>query len=216
VSKRIGSAATGWRQGTALAAALCLLLPFAALPAQAQIFGGRQQQPQPQQRRGMSTGKKVATVAGLALLYYLYRKHSAKQKEEQRQQQAQAGQQGGGMNTRPGTMVAQRPQLYRSKNGGVYYRDPQNPKRVVWLTVPKQPVRVPVEELQRYAPDYARYRGTAPAAPAGYRTQSFQQFAPDLYDFNSGNNGGNVNSRNNDGYAAPTAPGPRGPRGGDQ
>ena len=111
---------------------------------------------------GMSTGKKVVIVlAGAALLYYLYKKHQAAQ-------QAQAGQTAGAT-----------PQLYRSSNGGVYYRDAQhNP---VWLTVPSQPVQVPADDVQRYAPDYQQYRGQpAPAAPAGAAQQSFTQYDPSL------------------------------------
>ena len=109
---------------------------------------------------GMSTGKKVVIVlAGAALLYYLYKKHQAAQ-------QAQAG--AGGQ-----------PQLYRSSNGGVYYRDAQhNP---VWLTVPNQPVSVPADQVQQYAPDYQQYQGQpAPAAPPGAAQQSVTQYDPSL------------------------------------
>ncbi|MBV9850277.1 MAG: hypothetical protein JO250_11430 [Armatimonadetes bacterium] len=112
---------------------------------------------------GMSTGKKVViALAGAALLYYLYKKHQAAQ-------QAQGGQaQAGGQ-----------PQLYRSRNGGVYYRDAQH--RPVWLTVPNQPVQVPAEDVQRYAPDYQQYQGqAAPPAPSGYTQQPFTQYDPSL------------------------------------
>jgi hypothetical protein len=88
------------------------------------------------------------------------------------------------------------------KNGGVYYRDAQN--RPVWLTVPNRPVQVPVADLQRYAPDYARYRGPAPAAPAGYRTQSFGEFDPNLGNsFGTGSSSGTMSGGG-------SAPGPRG------
>ncbi len=114
-------------------------------------------------KQGMSTGKKaVIVLAGAALLYYLYKKHQAAQ-------QAQAGAQGNGAT----------PQLYRSSNGGVYYRDPQNPQKVTWLTVPNQPVSVPTDQVQQYAPDYQKYQGqAAPAPPPGQPSQSFSQYDP--------------------------------------
>lgn len=179
------------RRIAAFILALCLLAPLAALPAQAQQ-PGRNPNPPANQRPGMSTGKKVALVAGAALLYYLYRKHTASQ-------QAQNA------TTTPGrrpnaTATARRPQLYRSKNGGIYYRDPQG--KPVWLTVPNRPVEVPLSDLQRYAPDYQRYRGPAPAAPSGYRTQPYTEFDPSM-------------ARAFGGGSAPSAPagGPPGPRG---
>ncbi len=164
-------------RGTALAVALCLTAPLLAAalrPASAQILGGR---PAPQ-RQGMSTKKKVALLAGAALVYYLYKKHQAKQAETQRTAVA-------GRSSQNGTRAtAKTPQLYRSKNGGVYYRDAQN--RPVWLTAPSRRVEVPVDELQRYAPDYQRYRGPAPAAPQGYRTESFEEFDSSLFATSSG------------------------------
>lgn len=116
----------------------------------------------PPAKQGMSTGKKaVIVLAGAALLYYLYKKHQAAQQ--------QAGVQGNGAT----------PQLYRSSNGGVYYRDPQNPQKVTWLTVPSQPMSVPANQVQQYAPDYQQYQGQpAPAVPAGQSSQSFSQYDP--------------------------------------
>jgi len=71
-----------------------------------------------------------------------------------------------------------KPQLYRSKNGGVYYRDPRT-HQPTWLTVPQQPVQIPAADLQRYAPDYRQYQGRpAPPVPTGYRTQAFGAFDP--------------------------------------
>jgi hypothetical protein len=119
---------------------------------------------QPQAKQGMSTRNKVIILAGAALLYYLYKKHQAAQ-------QAQAGTQGSGA----------QPQLYRSSNGGVYYRDPQNPQKVTWLTVPNQPVQVPESDVQQYAPDYQKYQGQpAPAVPAGQASQPVTQYDPSL------------------------------------
>ena len=101
-------------------------------------------------------------LAGAALLYYLYKKHQAAQ-------QAAGGTQGNSV----------QPQLYRSVNGGVYYRDPQNPQKVTWLTAPGQPVSVPAGDVQKYAPDYQQYQGQpAPAPPAGAAQQSFSQYDP--------------------------------------
>ncbi len=115
-------------------------------------------------KQGMSTRNKVIILAGAALLYYLYKKHQAAQ-------QAQAGTQANGA----------QPQLYRSKNGGVYYRDPQNPQKVTWLTVPNQPVQVPASDVQQYAPDYQQYQGQAvPAVPAGQASQPATQYDPSL------------------------------------
>lgn len=118
----------------------------------------------PAAKPGMSNTKKaVIVLAGAALLYYLYKRHQA-------QQQA-AGANGS-------------PQLYRSSNGGIYYRDAQH--RAVWVTAPAQQMQVPASEVQQYAPDYGQYQGQpAPSAPAGYRTQSFSQLDPSLA--NSGN-----------------------------
>jgi len=169
-------------RGTALLVALCLTAPLLALPlatpAAAQIFGG-QPAPRQQTRQGMSTRKKVVLVAGAALLYYLYRKHQARKAEAQ-QRTAQARGNGGGLGT--GTVApttsARMPQLYRSKNGGVYYRDPQG--RPVWLTAPSRGIQVPADELRRYAPDYNRYRGPAPAVPRGGRSESFEDFDESL------------------------------------
>lgn len=120
----------------------------------------------PAAKQGMSTGKKaVIVLAGAALLYYLYKKHQAAQ-------QAQ---------TASGGAAGASPQLFRSSNGGVYYRDPQNPKKVTWLTAPAQPVSVPAGEVQQYAPDYSQYQGQpAPPVPAGQPSRSFSQYDPSL------------------------------------
>lgn len=170
------------RRQTAWVAALCLTAPLLALPAApaaAQLPGA-----------GMSTRKKLVLLAGAALVYYLYKKHQAN-----RAQQTQ-------MQRRPGTTtVAQRmPQLYRSKNGGVYYRDPNG--RAVWLTAPTRSLQVPVEDVRRYAPDYTRYRGPAPTIPSGARRETFEEFNPGLFD--------NTNSGGVRGNGGSVPPGPRG------
>ena len=108
---------------------------------------------------GMSNTKKaVIVLAGAALLYYIYRKHQASQ-------QAQGG--AGGQ------------QLYRSKNGGIYYRNAQH--QPVWVTAPAQGVSVPADQLQKYAPDYQQYQGQdVPPAPSGYATQPATEYDPSL------------------------------------
>lgn len=145
-----------WTRGVIYLVLTMLLLPLSLPMAYAA------QPPAPAPKRGMSTKQKVVALAGAALLYYLYKKHQANRAK--------------GVAT--GTVNNRQPQLYRSKNGGIYYRDANG--RPVWLTVPQQAMRIPVTEVQRYAPDYRRYRGPAPAAPAGYRTESFSDFNGDL------------------------------------
>lgn len=82
-------------------------------------------------QRGMSTGKKVAILAGAAALYYLYKRSQSRQNE---------GAEG---------------KYYLSKNGRVYYRDKEG--RAHWVTPPRQ-LEVPQEEIDRY-PELSRYRG---------------------------------------------------------
>lgn len=88
---------------------------------------------QPQARRGLSTGQKVAILAGAAGLYYLY---------NQRKNAQGTGAQG---------------KYYLSKNGRVYYRDAQN--RPVWVTTPQEGIRVPEEEAQQYR-DFQGYNNS--------------------------------------------------------
>lgn len=152
------------RRLSATLLALCLLLPLIAAasaprPAFAAGQGGL---------ANMSTRKKAVLLGGAALLYYLYRRHQASNapNAQNARQTAAAG------------AARRTPQLYRSKNGGIYYRDAAG--KPVWLTVPQQGMQVPAEDLQRYAPDYNQYRGPAPTAPSGYRSQSFGEFNPNL------------------------------------
>ena len=186
------------RQWSAFALTWTLVLPLLlgfAPQANAQLFGGNPQQPGAP-RKGMSTGKKVALLGGAALLYFLFKKNQAKKAEQEVLARRNAG---GTYNPNTAPVAAKMPQLYRSKNGGIYYRDANaNP---VWLTVPSRPVQVSTQDLQRYAPDYNQYQGPAPSAPHGYRTQPFEQFDTSAY----GNNGGG----NNYGGGSAMPPGPR-------
>ncbi|AFY32639.1 hypothetical protein [Calothrix sp. PCC 7507] len=79
---------------------------------------------QPQAKKGLGTGQKVAILAGAAALYYLYNQHKNAPKE---------GAQG---------------KYYLSKNGRVYYRDAEN--RAHWVTPPSEGIRVPESEAQKY------------------------------------------------------------------
>jgi hypothetical protein len=79
---------------------------------------------QPEAKKGMGTGQKVALLAGAAALYYMYNQHKNASKE---------GAQG---------------KYYLSKNGRVYYRDAEN--RAHWVTPPKEGIRVSESEAQKY------------------------------------------------------------------
>lgn len=78
----------------------------------------------PQQNQGMSTGKKVAILAGAAALYYLYNKHKNAK--------------GTGING----------QYYRSKNGRIYYRDEKG--NAVYVTPPPGGIQVPADVAEQY------------------------------------------------------------------
>ncbi|MEH1782039.1 hypothetical protein [Nostoc sp.] len=79
---------------------------------------------QPEAKKGLSTGQKVAILAGAAGLYYLYNQHK---------NASQEGAQG---------------KYYLSKNGRVYYRDAEH--RAHWVTPPSEGIRVPESEAQKY------------------------------------------------------------------
>ncbi len=79
---------------------------------------------QPQAKKGLSTGQKVAILAGAAALYYMYNQHQKAQGQ---------GAQG---------------QYYLSKNGQVYYRDSEH--RAHWVKPPSGGIQVPEGEAQKY------------------------------------------------------------------
>ncbi len=87
---------------------------------------------QPQAKKGLSNGQKVAILAGAAALYYLYQKHKNSQGN---------GQEG---------------KYYLSKNGRVYFRDAQG--GVHWIDAPSQGIQVPESEAQQYR-DFQGYNG---------------------------------------------------------
>jgi hypothetical protein len=88
----------------------------------------------------MSTGQKVAVLAGAAAIYYLYKKHQ----------------------NAKGTGASG--QYYRSKNGGVYYRDHNG--KPVWVEAPAGGIQVPADEARRYEQE-ARQYGVRDTAPSG-------------------------------------------------
>jgi len=142
----------------------------------------------PQQNQGMSTGKKVAILAGAAALYYLYNKNKNNK--------------GTGVNG----------QYYRSKNGRVYYRDAKG--NAVYVTPPAGGIQVPAEEAERYnrAVQNGDWDmggsgnfGTAPSA-GGYNDGFGSPSGPGRTP--SGVMGGNGNYGGGGGSAVP--PGPRG------
>lgn len=99
-------------------------------------------------KQGMSTRNKVILLAGAAALYYIYnkRKNAAA---------ANSGQ----------------VQYYRSETSGrIYYRDPQNPKKAIFVSPPTKPIEVPMSEAQQYQ-GYAGYNNQAAGrnyGPYGY------------------------------------------------
>ncbi|WP_373526288.1 hypothetical protein [Nostoc sp.] len=89
---------------------------------------------QPEAKKGMGTGQKVALLAGAAALYYMYNQHQNASKE---------GAEG---------------KYYLSKNGRVYYRDAE--KRAHWVTPPKEGIRVPESQAQKYQ-QFQGYNGSS-------------------------------------------------------
>jgi len=84
-------------------------------------------------QQGMSGKQKMMLLAGAAALYYIYNK---------RKNASQNGQ----------------VQYYRSESSGrIYYRDPKT-KQPVFVSPPRQPIQVPMEEAQQYQ-GYAGYNG---------------------------------------------------------
>ncbi|MHC5610153.1 MAG: hypothetical protein ACYTXA_03765 [Nostoc sp.] len=89
---------------------------------------------QTEAKKGLGTGQKVALLAGAAALYYVYNKHK---------NASQEGAEG---------------KYYLSKNGRVYYRDAE--KRAHWVTPPKEGIRVPESEAQKYR-EFQGYNGSS-------------------------------------------------------
>lgn len=79
---------------------------------------------------GLSTKNKVVLLAGAAAMYYYYQRSKKANEAKYRGQQIQ---------------------YYLSKNGGIYYREPGNPKNVIWVRPPQQTFQVPAAEAQAYS-----------------------------------------------------------------
>lgn len=98
--------------------------------------GGRRAETPPDNNRpGMTRGQKTAMLVGAAALYYVYKTH------QQQKDNAPA-------NVR--AAVPDNVQLYRSEStGAIYYREPNNPQKVHWLTLPQNRIEVPQEDYDR-------------------------------------------------------------------
>lgn len=135
----------------------------------------------PQQRQGMSTGQKLAILAGGAALLYMYNRNKNKQ--------------GTGPNG----------QYYRSKNGRIYYRD--NKGNAVYVTPPAGGIQVPAEEAERYnraaqSGDYSMVEGMGGSGNYGAGNYGSGNMG-------SGMGAGSGMSTGGGNYGA-AAPGPRG------
>lgn len=94
---------------------------------------------QPQQRQGMSGKQKVLLIGGAALAYYLWKKHRNAQNQP----------------------LPQGVQMYRSKNGGIYYRDPQSHQPIYVVPPASQPfnTQVPVNPNEVQGLGLEQYQG---------------------------------------------------------
>jgi hypothetical protein len=125
------------RAGSALVIA-SMLLPVIGCGSPAQQ--AQTSQNRPQASTGMSTKQKVTLLAGAAALYYVYNKYKKDNEAK---------------------LSGKNVQYYLSKNGRVYYRDPQNPKNVIWVTPPQNAqsnISIPEQEAADYR-DFSGYNG---------------------------------------------------------
>lgn len=122
-----------WRPaGVTVAASLTLPMFLAGCGSPAPPPQAPMQSNRPAANAGMNTRQKLTLLAGAAALYYMYNRYK-KQNEAKLQ--------------------GQNVQYYLSKNGRVYYRDPRNPRNVVWVTPPPQQAQtfqVPADEASQY------------------------------------------------------------------
>jgi hypothetical protein len=94
----------------------------------------------PQASTKMSTKQKLTLLAGAAALYYVYNRYK-KQNEA--------------------NLAGKNVQYYLSKNGRVYYRDPVNPQKVIWVTPApgsQKSISIPEQEAAAYR-DFSGYNG---------------------------------------------------------
>jgi len=133
-------------------AAVSLVVFTATIAAPPMVLA--QQAPIRGAQQGMSTRKKMVLLAGAAAMYWLYRRHQNSQG---------VGPQG---------------RYYRSRNGGIYYRDARTHRPIRVQAPPaNRPIEVPVDEYRQYVgrlpSGYDETNGgnrvlTAPPGP-GYR-----------------------------------------------
>lgn len=125
-----------WRPaGASVAASLVLptLLAGCGSPAPQTQTQAPMTRNQPVANTGMNTKQKVTLLAGAAALYYVYNRYKKKNAAK---------------------LQGQNVQYYLSKNGRVYYRDPQNPQNAIYVTPPPeqaQTFRVPASEAGAYS-----------------------------------------------------------------
>lgn len=127
-----------WRSSGAVVAA-SLVLPIVGCGSKAPATTSAPPVTNTQARpsTGLSTKQKLVLLAGAAAMYYYYTR--AKKANEAK-------------------YAGQNIQYYRSKNGRVYFRDPQNPQKVTWVTPPPEQVK-PVELAPDQAQDYSEFQG---------------------------------------------------------
>jgi len=129
-----------WRPvGATVAVSLSLPLFLAgcgspAAPPQTSMQSNR---PAANANAGMNTRQKVTLLAGAAALYYMYNRYK-KQNESK--------------------LRGQNVTYYLSKNGRVYYREPGNPRNVIWVTPPPQQARA-IQVPDSEASQYQRFQG---------------------------------------------------------
>lgn len=127
-----------WRPaGATLVASLSLPLFLAGCGSPAAPPQTSMQPNRPAANAGMSTRQKLTLLAGAAALYYAYNRYK-KQNEAK--------------------LRGQNVQYYLSKNGRVYYREPGNPRNVIWVTPPPQ--QAPTYQVSpEEASQYQRFQG---------------------------------------------------------
>lgn len=100
---------------------------------------------QPQQHQGMTRGQKFLLIGGAALAYYLWKKHKNAQNQP----------------------LPQGVQMYQSKNGGIYYRDPQT----------HAPVYVVPPTSGPQAKPFTQQMQVDPAEAQGLNLQQYQGYS---------------------------------------
>jgi len=130
----------------------------AAPPPMAGGYRPAVQQPRMQQNRGMSGKQKMVLLGGAALAYYLWKKNRNAQNQP----------------------LPQGVQMYRSRNGGIYYRDPRNPQQPIYVVPPAgQPfnTRLQVDQTELQGLNLQQYQGYG-GANSGTGLDAVRQLIP--------------------------------------